>query len=160
MNIDRINQVLILGANIGVLIGIFALVLELQQTQTAMQAEAGATRTQMSMEQQALTFRNGLYEIRSRFDRGEELTQQDLFSVREYNQYMLRFWENSHYQHELGILDEEIWQSNMRGLQMLCAAGLFRQNYYPIWKEVDSRLFRESYVSLVVSICEGEPMNN
>ena len=155
MNIDRINQMVMLTANVGVLIGIFALVIELQQTQTAMQAEAGATRTQMSMEQQSMTFRNGLLDIRSRFDNGEKLTQQDLLNVREYNQYMLRFWEHSHFQHELGVLDEEIWQSNLNGLQLMCAADLFRQNYYPVWKEIDSRLFRASYVKLVTSICEG-----
>lgn len=38
MNMERFNQFLMLLANVGVLIGIFALVFELQQTRTAMQA--------------------------------------------------------------------------------------------------------------------------
>ena len=63
MNLDSLNSWLTLIANVGVLVGILVVAIELSQTQIAMQAESSATRTQMDIENRKLGYELGINEI-------------------------------------------------------------------------------------------------
>ena len=98
MDSDRINRWLTLGANLGVLVGIILLVIELNQNRDLMRAQ---TRSDLSVEIISLlaqTANNStLSDIMNRGDAGEELT------ATEYRQYLFnnlafyRYYENVHY---------------------------------------------------------------
>jgi len=66
MKLSELNNWLTLVTNIGVLVGIGFLVLELQQTQTAMLADSSTTRAQMVIDRIGLS--RGYGEIRQKAD--------------------------------------------------------------------------------------------
>ncbi len=107
MDSDHINRWLTLGANLGVLVGIILLVIELNQNRDLMRAQ---TRNDLSVGIITLltqTANNStLSDIMNRGDAGEELT------ATEYRQYLFnnlafyRYYENVHYQYRQGLYDE------------------------------------------------------
>ena len=112
MNTDKLNNWLALIANLGVLIGIIVVVVELRQTQTAMQADASTVRTEMAIENNRLAIENGFGAISGKLAAGETLTEDESKTIRLRWGRQLRYFENLHYQWQLGVLDEEIWQAN------------------------------------------------
>ena len=154
MNLDQINKWLTLIANLGVLLGITVVIFELQQTQTAMQAEASTMRAQMSMDNVELTARLGYDEILERLSNGDKLTEQEEIDLSIRMGRQLRYFENLHYHWELGILDEHIWQSNLTGISRLHQNPAFLHTY-PDWPDhFSANIFRKPFVDLVISFRE------
>lgn len=107
MTADTLNRWLTLVANIGVLIGIVLLLMELNQNELNMRAQ---TRTDLS---------NGIIEILHvsasnpqlaslirRADDGEELSADELQQYRHRSYALFRYLENIHYQYRLGLYEE------------------------------------------------------
>ncbi len=151
MNIDRLNPWLSLIANLGVLIGIIVVAVELQQTQTAMQADTSTVRAQMAIEHQNISRANNLPELRIKAAKGDELSAEEITRAKEWYDFMLRYFENLHYQNELGVLDNEIWRANLNAIEGLCNDPLFQFTH--AWPSSNSTRFRESFVDLVLSPC-------
>jgi len=104
---DTLNRWLTLGANVGVLIGIALLLIELNQNELMMRAQ---TRTELS---------NGIVEILNlsasnpqlaslirRADNGEELSADEYFQYQHRSFALFRYLENLHYQYRLGLYGE------------------------------------------------------
>lgn len=129
-------------------------IFELQQTQTAMQAEASTMRTVMSMDNGELTIRLNFPEVVEKIAAGTELTEEEDLNLRIRMSRQLRYFENLHYQWQLGVLDEEIWQANLAGI-----SGLHRNPGFlytnPGWPDsFGASTFRKSFVDLVMSFRE------
>ena len=138
MESDKINRWLTLGANIGVLIGIILVVVELDQNREMVQAQ---TRNDISQQltNRLLTMASNaqLASVKRRAEAGEELT------VDEEHQYYLSFvanmrdWENMHYQYRHGTFDETefdaeriTWRSLINSNKAFAAGWCqTRQNY-------------------------------
>lgn len=163
VNLDKLNQWLTLGANIGVLVGIIFLAVEMQQNTDMMQAQTrdSITAKQLDMGMAVATdmdvarlWSEGLRNSSS-FTPGspEKARYTQLI------QSILRMWENELYQYQKGLYDENEFQPRMgrwRELLQYPDPGFRR-----VWCEVrfsfsvDLRKLLDSYVN-EVSSCEIE----
>ncbi len=107
MKPEALNSWLTLGANVGVLIGLGLLLLELDQNATAVKAQ---TRNDLSMGiVQILSdvySDSELSSIMRRADGGEDLTIEETFRYELRSRTIFRYWENVHYQYRQGLYDE------------------------------------------------------
>jgi len=107
MDSDRLNRWLTLGANLGVLVGIILLIVELDQNREMMKSQ---TRNDLAMGivgiQRGISENNQLADVIARAEAGETLTPSETvqFSARSFAMY--RYWENVHYQYRVGLYDE------------------------------------------------------
>ena len=119
MDKDRLNRWLTLGANLGVLVGIILLILELDQNREMMRAQ---TRNEISVGIVDLLSQvatdTQLAGLIRRADSGEDLTPDELVQYEHRTAAMFRYFENVHYQYRLGLYDEaefskqkEAWRS-------------------------------------------------
>jgi len=107
MDSVRLNRWLTLGANLGVLIGIVLLLVELDQNRDMMRAQ---TRHQLAIGLVELQIATGtnqqLVELLDRADSGEELTVAEQRQIGYRFNALIRYWENVHYQYRQGLYDE------------------------------------------------------
>ncbi len=111
MNVDRLNQWLILAANLGVLVGIIFLSIEIRQNTTAMRGAAIQTAATLSREQMFVIAQDA--EL-SRIVVLGSTSPSDLNPVEAFRlSYLIRsFWvgmQANYRQWTLGILPEEEW---------------------------------------------------
>ena len=126
---------------------------ELRQTQKAMLADSSNIRAQMSIVRIMAVPEFG--ELAQKAGIGEELTKDEIESARMRNGIFLRYVENLHYQWQLGLLDEEIWESNLTGLRRLVNSPLFKltdQSFFGI----QAGTYRASFVDLARSLREEQ----
>ncbi len=107
MDSDRLNRWLTLGANLGVLVGIALLIVELNQNRDMMRAQ---TRNELAMGivdlLQTPASNEQLADVLYRANSGEELTPRESFQVELRTNALFRYWENVHYQYRVGLYDE------------------------------------------------------
>ena len=121
MDLDTSNRWLTLSANLGVLVGIILLVVELDQNRDMMRAQ---TRNEIARATQELltswaTSRE-LADIVVRANRSEDLSPSEYYMVAVRNESMLRNLENLHYQNRQGLFDRsEFEASSIRFSQLL-----------------------------------------
>jgi hypothetical protein len=129
---DRLNRWLTLGANIGVVIGIILLIVELDQNRDMMRAQ---TRNDLASEIVGLlsetSFNSEISSILVRCENGEELTDTEAFQYRLRTNALFRYFENVHYQYRQGLYDQSEYEtqriawrgalSSMRAAESWCA---------------------------------------
>ena len=107
MDSDRLNRWLTLGANLGVLVGIVLLLVELDQNRDMMRAQ---TRHQLAMGLVELQIATGtnqqLVELLDRADDGEALTEAEQRQIGYRFNALIRYWENVHYQYRQDLYDK------------------------------------------------------
>ena len=123
MDSDQLNRWLTLGANLGVLVGIVLLLVELDQNRDMMRAQ---TRHQLATALVELQIQTGtnqqLVELLDRADSGEELSDAEQRQVGYRFNALIRYWENVHYQYRQDLYDEvefakqrEAWRATFDG---------------------------------------------
>ena len=129
MDTGRLNRWLTLGTNIGVLIGIILLVVELDQNRDMMRAQ---TRNELflgSLGLLSLTAENKeLADIIVRANQGKELTPTEAFMHGTRSELVFRYWENVHYQYRQGLYDEVEFSRHLETMKavLLSNDGLMR----------------------------------
>ncbi len=107
MDKDRLNRWLTLGANLGVLVGILLLILELGQNREMMRAQ---TRHELAMGIVDLLLtpasNEQLADLMYRAKSGEEMTPTELYQFRLRTNAVFRYWEDVHYQYRVGLYDD------------------------------------------------------
>jgi len=107
MNTEKLNVWLSLGANIGVLVGIFVLIIQINQTNTMMAAQAAQARADSAINIAiARISAPGFAEIITTEDR-ESLSRADQYRLDDHQFLIWRQMENLHYQVEIGVLDAQ-----------------------------------------------------
>ena len=107
MDSDRLNRWLTLGANVGVLIGIILLIVELDQNREAIQAQTRSNLSQGIVDHLSLIASNSqLASLRRRIDAGEKATVNEQYQYQELTRALVRYWENVHYQYRQGLYDD------------------------------------------------------
>ncbi len=146
MNLDRLNQWLLLAANLGVLAGIIFLSIEIRQNTLAIRGTAIQTAAALSREQMFVIMQNS--ELSRIAVEGlaspSGLSPVDAFRA----SYMVRtFWvgmQANYRQWALGILPEEEWAYYGRTICMNYAAP----NVHARW-QADRQLFIPEFVEVV-----------
>ena len=105
MNSEQLNRWLTLFANIGVLIGIILLLIELNQTQEIARAEIRNEIYQGLTNSLSLVSRDEA-ELLARANAGEALSPADIILLSRRSESIHRYWENANYQYEIGLYDE------------------------------------------------------
>ena len=155
MKIERLNSWLSLIANLGVVVGIIVVAFELQQTQIAMNAEASQWRAEMAIENGRQMIEYDMSRLEEKLQSGESLSEIEETNVRLRWNQQLRYFENLHYQWQLGVLDEEIWQTNLLGISTLYDSLSFKFAY-PDWPGgTAASRFRPSFVELVDTVASN-----
>jgi hypothetical protein len=108
MKFERVNQYLQTGANIGVILSILVLALQVSRTEDVMKAQ---TRSTLASQSATLLFGEAdnaeLANIVRRSYGGEGLTADERFRLDRLLQAYFRHWESTHYQYRAGLFDEE-----------------------------------------------------
>lgn len=114
MDSDRLNRWLTLGANVGVLIGIILLIVELDQNRDMMRAQTRNEITRATLDMLALWSASpALADAIVRANNGEELSPSEQFTVRARSETVFRLWENIHYQYRQGLYDESEFSASI-----------------------------------------------
>ena len=107
MNQDRLDRWIGLGANVGVVLGLFLLIFQLHQNRSMMRAQ---TRNEMAMGIVTLLSMPSnnaqLAAVLQRADSGEELTPDEYLQYRRFLVATYRYYENAYYQYKEGLYDE------------------------------------------------------
>ena len=108
MQFERVNQYLQTGANIGVILSILFLALQISRTEDVMKAQTRSTLSSRSIEMLWDEAANADLAniVRRSYDR-EELSADEQFRLDRLHQAYFRGWEDSHYQYRVGLFDEE-----------------------------------------------------
>ena len=155
MNIDKLNQWLSLIANVGVLAGILIVAVELRQTQTELRAESSTMRTQMIRDTNNASASINVRRIREKIDRNEDLSQEEDNQARSFMSNVLRYLENLHYQSQIGVLDNEIWNGNRNTILNMCKGGNdLYSHLYP--NGVTGLSYRASFRDLINPPCNEQ----
>ena len=113
LNKDELNRWLSLGANIGVVIGIVLLVVELSQNRDMIRAQ---TRNDLSWQVTDFLSRiatdEELSSLKRRAESGEDLTVEEEQRYSYHFFANIRIWENFHYQYRQGMFDDFEYQAS------------------------------------------------
>ena len=145
MTLDNLNKWLTLIANLGVLIGIIVVAVELRQNQVNMEAEASTKRAEMAF---------NISETLAQMNRAQQQISELEIAGNQYRAKLLRYFENLHFQRQIGVLNDEVWQANLNGIKALCG-NYFRRNEPELFSDRPSNSFglRASFVELIRSTC-------
>ena len=153
MNDNKLNRWLTLGANLGVLIGIILLVVELDQNRAMIKAQTrNDVSRQLSDFLMAVTSDAGLFNIKFRAERGEELTPEEQSRFFVLMNANIRLWENVHYQYRQGLFEESEYEAERNTWRNLIS---WNQRFEPIWCSVREH-YSDEFVQEIDSLIEGE----
>lgn len=153
MNFDSLNKWLTLLANVGVVVGIFALIAELNQSSRLAQVNAFQNRmTEMQEAQTQLAMSEDLVEALNKLsDQGvESLNANELRRVTAWYSGVLSRMQGQYYQYQQGFLDRPsiditLDQIASSTYEQWKALGLLRSIALPEWRaEIELRLSSES----------------
>lgn len=110
-----------LGANLGALVGIILLIMQLQQNRELTRAQVRHELAMAIVELlQTPASNQQLADVLYRANSGQELTPGELYQFELRTNALLRYWEDVHYQYRVGLYDEiefgrqrEAWRASI-----------------------------------------------
>ncbi len=157
--LDKVNSWLTLLANIGVLVGIVFLAMEIQQNTEMMRAQ---TRDSITEKQMMLSEWIGTSEYAAGLmyegfaGRLEPNTQRYTSFVFLVNG-IWREWENSLYQHRLGLFSDDEFSARRNRWEMFMLGGPGARELWAIIRETYSVDFRSEIDSIVATLEQPSP---
>lgn len=152
MESDRLNRLLTLGANFGVLVGIILLVVELGQNRDMMRAQTRNEIAQATLDVLNLTATSEkLSDVIVRSNSGGELTPAERFMYVTRSESVFRHFENVHYQYRQGLYDESEFQRHLFTMKRVISTNPGLDAYWCSHKEMFSVPFAEEIDSLLDS---------
>ncbi len=107
MSAEKVNRWLSLGANIGVVIGLVLLIIEIGQNTEMMQAQINQSRTDAAIsEQQAVFNSDYIPALVAKRNKGEPFSEQEMIRYRTYFRSGNRNQDNNLWQYNQGFLGE------------------------------------------------------
>ena len=144
MDSDRLNRWLTLGANLGLLIGIILLVIEIDQNRDMMRAQI---RNEMARSlTDFLSFPIGDHEFADTLIRagaGEPLTATEDLQINAWHDLVFRYWENSHYQYRQDLYDESEFSRSVDAIAAVIGENPSMYRYWCKERLLYSALFME-----------------
>ena len=151
MDYDKLNRWLTLTANIGVLLGLFVVVFELQQSRLVTEAQ---TRSDISNSSSDSTLRWAespeIVSVLSKLLSGEELSSEEEIVLSFIRVSELRRWENTYYQYERGLFEEsefvalsQAWRTRFNGPM-----------YEDYWTPANRNRYSTSFIEFINGLIE------
>jgi len=120
MNTVKLNTWLTLGANIGVVVGLVMLIIEIRQNTEMMRAQINQSRTDTAVsEQQAVFNSEHVPAILAKIRRDEKLSEEELIRFRTYFRAYNRNQDNNLWQYNQGYLGDNIPKSIRGGARVV-----------------------------------------
>jgi hypothetical protein len=118
MNSEKLNNWLTLCANVGVVIGLILLIVEIRQNTEMMRAQINQSRTEAAQSEQQATYNSDyMPAILTKVDNGQELTDEEMWRFRPYMRSFSRNMDNQLWQYNQGLLGENIPRSVRGGIR-------------------------------------------
>jgi len=151
MDADRLNRWMTLAANVGVLIGIFLVLIELKQNTESAELQAAQNYVALSHE---LDFRivDDLSLIDLFLKPADERTPADLLRLDRWFFGSLRTWENGFYLHSQGVLDDDLWSGQEAFMADLLSKDVATRNYY----QTNRKYLSESFTAYLDRLLEAK----
>ena len=147
MDSDRLDKWLTLGANVGVLVGIILLVVELGQNRDMMRAQTRNEIARASLDVLNLTATSEkLSDVVVRSNSGGELTPAERLMYVTRSESVFRHFENVHYQYRQGLYDEIEFQHHLFTMKSVISRNPGLGAYWCSNKEMFSAPFAEGMV--------------
>ncbi|TNE37903.1 MAG: hypothetical protein EP347_07385 [Alphaproteobacteria bacterium] len=131
MDFDRIGKWLGLGANLGVLLGLALLIVELSENRYLMKAQI---RHQLATGivdiLQAPANNPQLAEALYRAHAGEALSPAEAYQVQLRTNALFRYWEDVHYQYRAGLYDDAEFSRQREAWKASFAASKYQAGYW------------------------------
>ena len=109
MNAEKLNSWLSLGANIGVVIGLILLIVEINQNTQLVRAQINQSRADTAMSEQQATYTSDVVPaMLAKVTREEQLTDEEMIRYRTYLRAFNRNQDNNLWQYNQGFLGENI----------------------------------------------------
>jgi hypothetical protein len=152
MDLDRLNRWMTLAANLGVLVGIFLLLIELQQNTESAELQAAQSYVTFSHE---LDFRlvDDPSLIALLYTPPEERTPEESGRIDRWYFGSLRTWENGYYLHTRGVLGDDLWAGQKAFMKDLLRGNDELRNYF----QTNRKYFSESFAAYMDRLLESEP---
>lgn len=149
MDSDRLNRWMTLGANLGVLVGVFLLLIELRQNTESAELQAAQSYVALSHE---LDFRivDDPSLIALFYTPPDERTFEDLRRLDRWYFGSLRTWENGFYLHSRGVLDDDLWSGQEAFMANMLRNNEELRNYY----ETNHSYFSKSFIAFLDRLLE------
>jgi len=123
MNADNVNKWLTLSANIGVVIGLGLLIVEISQNTEMMRAQINQSRTDTAISEQQAVFNSGyIPALLAKRDRGEPFSEEEWIRYTTLFRSGNRNQDNNLWQYNQGFLGENIPRS-IRGFARTVIGG-------------------------------------
>jgi hypothetical protein len=151
MDSDRLNRWMTLAANLGVLAGIFLLLVELQQNTESVELQAAQSYVALSHE---LDFRlvDDPSLIALLLSSPAERTPEETLRMDRWYFGALRTWENGYYLHSRGVLDDELWS----GQKVFMGDMLRRDDGLRDYYQTNRKYFSESFIAYLDRLLEAK----
>ena len=151
MDSDRLNRWMTLAANLGVLVGVILLIVELRQNTESTELQAAQSYVALSHE---LDFRivDDPSLIALFYTPKDERTPEDLHRLDRWYFGSLRTWENGFFLNSTGVLDDDLWSGQEAFMADLLKSSDELRNYY----QTNRNYFSESFVEFLDGLLEAE----
>ena len=151
MNTDRLNKWLSLAASLGVLIGIFFLVIELRQNTNALYAES--RQAVLTSAQNELLIQLDNPDIGLSVVKPGPLTPQENVRLSIFLTTSLKAKEFGWLQFQAGVIDEEQWRAEVVVIQIIFDAQRNRR----WWEMLGREFFKGEFRDFVDDLIESQP---
>ena len=157
MEPGKVNRWLTLGANIGVLIGIILLVVELNQNRDMIRAQTrNDISQQLSNRLLSVGTNSQMASVMRRARDGEELTTDEEYQAYLYLVANMRDWENIHYQYRHGTFDEHEFNAEKNAWRRVIDNNkTFEKNWCRIRQNFSAEFLAEIESLLKEDICKA-----
>lgn len=133
-------------ANIGVLVGIFLLIYELNQSRDMMRAQIRNELARALPDVLGVAaVNNDLADAAVRANAGEELTPVESWRVGVLNELIFRYWENVHYQYRQGLYEESEFVRHKDTMYSVIGGN---RRMYAFWCE-NRQLYAEPFMEFM-----------
>ena len=140
---DRLNKWLTFGANVGVLIGIILLIVELGQNREMMRAQTRSGIAAVAIGHfDTIATNHDLADIMRRARFGEDLDETETTRYLFVSLATIRHFENVHYQYRLGLFDEEEFTGELQGFSNMVKGSVGLTRIWCQFRTITSQDFR------------------
>ncbi len=118
MKFESLNRWLTLGANVGVVVGIVFLIVEVNQNTVATRITARDSATQGHIDYMALAVDpTVLAEAMAKAVDNQELSYLESYQLEVFHEIRFRHYERVFYQYQTGVLSEQEWTAYINGIR-------------------------------------------
>lgn len=143
MSSDSVNKWIIVAANLGVLIGIFLLIVELKKNREMMRAQSRADIAATIIDHMhTVSSDQELADIMRRARLGQDLDETESVRYLYHSLATIRNYENVHYQYRLGLFDREEFAGELNGFVRLLSGSVGLTRIWCQFRTIASTDFR------------------